>query len=86
MLNGLFSTLWDKSLADQHRLACCKESCDERIEVPVYAIIPVPLPLLLAVLIALVGDEGWGNLRAKIVAFSIGGILDQLLLPSEQQP
>ncbi|MDZ4853801.1 MAG: hypothetical protein SGJ26_02900 [Nitrospirota bacterium] len=51
-----------------------------------YAIIPVPLPLLLAVLIALVGDEGWGNLRAKIVAFSIGGILDQLLLPSEQQP
>ena len=51
-----------------------------------YAAILVPLlPLLAALIVLVLGDEGSKNLQAKIAAFPIFATLDQLLLPSEAE-
>jgi NADH-quinone oxidoreductase subunit L len=51
---------------------CFLSLCGEYQEVPVFAVILVPLLPLLAAFIVLVGDEGSRHQRAKIAAYPIG--------------
>src|SRR3989449_11322909 len=65
-------------------------SCGERQEVPVSAVILVPLLPFLAALIVLVGDEGSRHQRAKIAAYPISaaflGAIATLWLVATQGP